>query len=123
MGYHIIDPGDIDPMDDRPVEARSISDALELENMGLRVYRAEPGQQLPLAYHYHEQQEEAFYVIEGTLHVETPDREYQVEAGEVFVAEPTNPHRAHNPDSAEDIVVVLAVGAPAVSDAEAYAEE
>ncbi|MDY6817274.1 MAG: cupin domain-containing protein [Halobacteriales archaeon] len=123
MAYHVIDPDDIEPMNDRPVEARSISDALALENMGLRVYRAEPGQQLPLAYHYHEHQEEAFYVIDGTLYVETPEGEYQVEAGEVFVAEPTNPHRAHNPEDADGTVVVLAAGAPAVSDAEAYSEE
>lgn len=120
MGYHVIDPEDLESLGDRPVDARSISDAADMENLGLRLYRAEPGEQLPLAYHYHEQQEEAFYVVEGALHVETPDREYEVGAGEVFVAEPTNPHRAYNPDDADGPVAVLAVGAPAVSDAEPY---
>ncbi|MFC4438202.1 MULTISPECIES: cupin domain-containing protein [Natrialbaceae] len=120
MGYHLISPDDIDPLSDRPVDARSVSDAAGLENVGLRLYEASPGEQLPLAYHYHEQQEEAFYVTEGVLHVETPDEEYVVEAGNVFVAEPSSPHRAYNPTSASGPVRVLAVGAPAVSDAEPY---
>ena len=75
---------------------------------------------MPLAYHYHEQQEEAFFVVEGTLHVETPDTEFVVEAGEVFVAEPDSPHRAVNPDDASRPVRVFAVGAPAVDDVERY---
>lgn len=120
MGYHVVSPEDLDPLSDRPVDARSVSDAAGLENVGLRLYEAEPGEQLPLAYHYHEQQEEAFYVVEGALHVETPDEEFVVEAGCVFVAEPSSPHRAHNPANADEPVRVLAVGAPAVSDAEPY---
>ena len=120
MGYHVIDPGDIDPLSDRPVDARSISDAAGLENVGVRLYEAEPGEQLPLAYHVHEKQEELFYVLAGTLHVETPEQEYVVETGETFVAEPTHPHRAHNPENAQDTVRVLAIGAPAVSDASPY---
>ncbi len=120
MAYEVIDPDDIVPMSDRPVDARSISEAAGLEKMGLRRYDAKPGEQLPLAYHYHEQQEEAFYVVEGTLHVETPGKEFVVEAGEVFVAEPTSPHRAFNPEDATGSVRVLAVGAPAVADAEKY---
>ncbi len=120
MGYDVVDPEDIDPMSDRPVDARSISDAVGLEKMGLRRYHAQPGEQLPLAYHYHEHQEEVFYVVDGTLHVETPGTEFVVERGEVFVAEPTSPHRAFNPEDATEPVRVLAIGAPAVADAEAY---
>jgi len=123
MGYHVVDPSDAEPLSDRPVDARSISDAAGLENVGLRLYRADPGEQLPLAYHRHERQEEAFYVVEGVLHVETPERDYAVEAGEVFAAEPASPHRAHNPDDADEPVRVLAVGAPAVDDVEAYDPE
>jgi quercetin dioxygenase-like cupin family protein len=120
MGYHHLDPADVDPLSDRPVDARSFSDAAQLDNLGLRLYRAQPGQQLPLTYHSHDRQEEAFYVVDGTLHVETPDRDYEVGTGEVFVAEPGQPHRAHNPEDADASVRVLAVGAPAVDDARPY---
>lgn len=120
MSYHVVDPDDLEPFSDRPVDARSISDAADMENVGLRRYDAKPGEQLPLAYHYHDEQEEAFYILEGTLHVETPGKEFVVEAGEVFVAEPTSPHRAFNPEDATDPVRVFAVGAPSVDDAEEY---
>lgn len=122
MSYHVIDPAEVDPLGDRPVDARSISDAAALSEFGMRLYTAEPGEQLPLAYHSHERQEEAFCVLEGTLAVETPGRTYEVEAGRVFVAEPSNPHRAHNPADADDAARVLAVGAPAVDDAVPYEE-
>ncbi len=120
MGYHVIDPDDLDPLPDRPSSARSITDAAGLDNVGIRRYDAEPGEQLPLAYHVHGEQEEVFYVLEGTLHVETPEREFVVGRGEAFVADPGSPHRAHNPAGADAPVSVLAVGAPAVDDAEPY---
>jgi uncharacterized cupin superfamily protein len=120
MGYHVVDPDSLDPFSDRPVDARSVSDAADLKNVGLRRYDAEPGQQLPLAYHYHDQQEEAFFVVEGTLHVETPDGEFVVDASEVFVAESSSPHRAFNPADATESVRVIAIGAPSVDDAHQY---
>jgi len=124
MGYHVVDPAALDQWDDRDVDVRSISAAVGLDYrdapLGLRVYEAAPGQQLPLAYHYHDEQVEAFYVLEGRLHLETPEGEFVVEADEVFVAEPGSPHRAHNPADAEANVRVLALGAPSVDDAHAY---
>lgn len=120
MGYHTVDPSDVDSLSDRPVDARSISDAAGLENVGLRIYTADPGEQLPLAYHLHDEQEEAFFVVEGTLHVETPDEEFVVEEGTAFVAEPGSPHRAFNPADATETIRVLAVGAPSVDDASPY---
>jgi len=120
MAYHIVDPDDVDPVEDRPSETRSISDAIGLEEVGLRVYEAQPGEQLPLAYHYHDHQEEAFYVLDGSLHVETPQEEFVVERGEMFVVEPENPHRAFNPEDAKENARVLAIGAPSVDDVHAY---
>jgi quercetin dioxygenase-like cupin family protein len=72
----------------------------------------EPGEQLSRTYHSHELREEAFYVLDGVLHVETPDRVYVVDPDSVFVAEPDSPHRAYNPDDAAESVIVLGVGAP-----------
>ncbi len=120
MAYHVVDPDELDQLDDREASVRSISDHAELDTLGLRVYRVEPGQQIPLAYHYHDEQEEAFYVLEGELHVETPDEEFAVPTGQLFVVEPGNPHRAFNPDGAAEAVEVLAVVAPSVDDVHAY---
>ena len=120
MGYHVIDPDVLEPTPDRPCDRRSISEAVDLEQMALNVYEVEPGEQIPLAYHVHDEQEEVFHVLAGRLHVETPEDTYEVDAGECFVAEPASPHRAHNPENADGAVRVLAVGAPAVDDVSPY---
>lgn len=121
MGYHVVDPADLDPEPNRPSEMRYVSKAAGMENMGLRVYDVAPGEDIPLSgLHYHDQQEEAFYVVEGELGVETPERTYHVEDGQFFVAEPDSPHRAYN-DSDTD-TKVLAVGAPSVDDGHVYEE-
>jgi len=124
MGYHVVDPSGLEQWDDRDVDVRSISAAVGLDYqdapLGLRTYEAGPGQQLPLSYHYHDEQVEAFYVLEGRLHVETPEGEFVVGTDEAFVAEPGSPHRAHNPADAEGRVRVLAIGAPSVDDAHPY---
>ena len=121
MGYHVIDPDEIEPTPDRPSEMRYISEAAGMEEMGLRLYRVAPGEEIPISgMHYHDQQEEVFYVVEGELRVETPDREYAVDRGELFVAEPGNPHRAFNHGDADGRAVVLAAGAPPVDDGHAY---
>lgn len=127
MSYHHIKTADLDQWDDRNVDVRSISAAAGLDfqdsPFGLRIYEAEPGQQLPLRYHYHDEQTEAFYVLEGTLHVETPEGEFVVGTDEVLVVDPGNPHRAYNPEDADAPVRALAIGAPTVDDAHGYDAE
>ncbi|QFU82374.1 cupin domain-containing protein [Natronorubrum aibiense] len=121
MGYHVIDPDDLESVDGRPCDLRRLSEAAGLSSVAINRFRADPGEQLPLAYHYHEHQEEAFVVFSGTLHVETPDGEFEVIEGEVFTATAEAPHRAYNPESADDAVEVIAIGAPpADDDAVAY---
>ncbi|MEF8807546.1 cupin domain-containing protein [Natronomonas sp.] len=120
MGYHHIAVDDIEPTPDRPSLQRSISDTAGLENVAVNYYEADPGEDLPLAYHYHDDQEEVFYVLSGTLFVETPDGTVEVGADEVFVVEPDSPQRAHNPASASEPVTTLVVGAPAVDDVHPY---
>lgn len=112
MGYHTIDPDDLPETADYPCDRRGISDAAELAALHAATYEMEPGEQLPRTYHYHQQREELFYVLTGTLHVETPDEEFVVGTDEVFIAEPESPHRAFAPDDAEESVKVLGVGAP-----------
>jgi len=127
MAYHQVDTAELDQWDDRPVDVRSISVAADLDYedapLGMRVYEAAPGEQLPLGYHYHDEQVEVFYVLEGTLSVRTPEGEYVVGTDEAFVAEPGSPHLAHNPQDADASVRTLAIGAPTVDDAHPYDPE
>jgi mannose-6-phosphate isomerase-like protein (cupin superfamily) len=89
--------------------------------MGYHV--VEPGEEIPLSgMHYHDEQEEVFHVLSGTLSVETPDDLLRVEAGQFFVAEPGSPHRAHVA-VAEKPVEVVGIGAPPQSDGHAYDPE
>jgi mannose-6-phosphate isomerase-like protein (cupin superfamily) len=124
MGYHLVDANDLGQWDDRPADVRSLSVAAGYDyqdsKVGLRVYELSPGEQSGLSYHYHDEQVEAFYVLNGTLHVETPDEEYVVEPDQALFVDPGSPQRAFNPESADGPVRVLAIGAPSVDDAQAY---
>lgn len=124
MGYRVVDTDELDLAPDRPCDLRRITEAAGLEGMAVNRFTAEPGEQLPLAYHYHEEQEELFYVLSGTLHVETPEQEYVIEADGVFACDPESPQRAFNPEGADEAVEVLAVGVPPVEgDAKPYEDE
>lgn len=124
MGYHVVDPDDVEPTPGRPSEMRSISDAVGLANLGVRRYDVAPGEDVPgIGLHYHDEQEEVFFVVDGELRVETPGREYAVERGQFFVADPGSPHRAYNDASASENAVVVAFGAPAVDDGHSYETE
>lgn len=112
MPYHHIDPDDLPETEDYPCDRRGISDAAELLALHAATYEMAPGEQLPRSYHYHEQREELFYVVSGTVRVETPAEEFLVGTGEVFVAEPESPHRAFVPEDTDRSARVLGVGAP-----------
>jgi len=114
MGYDVVDSRAVSPAEGRPCELRRLTAATELSDLAVNHYRADPGEQIPLKYHYHDEQEEAFYVLSGTLAVETPEKTYRVDSGSLFVAGAGSPHRAHNPDGADRAVEVLAIGAPKV---------
>lgn len=112
MGYHVVDPGDLEPTPDHPCDRRSITEAIGLNTLSLAVYDIDPGDELSTAYHYHEHREEAFLVVSGRLHVETPDGPFRIDPGDVFVVEPGNPHRGYNPADADGPVRVVGMGAP-----------
>lgn len=99
---------------------RAIGEAAGLENLAVNRYEVNPGESIPLAYHFHDEQEEMFYILKGTLHVETPEGEYTIASDEVFIVEPDNPQRAFNPEEAEGKLKVLVVGAPPTDDVHAY---
>lgn len=121
MGYRVVNTDSVEPEPDRPCECRKLSEPGELTGMAINRFRAAPGEQIPLTYHYHETQQEAFYVDNGTLSVETPKKTYEVTEGDLFVVDPGNPQRAYNPEHADGPVTVLAIGAPPVDgDAATY---
>jgi mannose-6-phosphate isomerase-like protein (cupin superfamily) len=124
MGYHLVDPDDLDQWDDRGTDVRSLSAAAGYDyqnsKLGLRVYELAPGEQSGLSYHFHDEQVEVFYVLDGTLHVETPEKTYEVESDQALFVDPESPQRAFNPESAETATRVLAIGAPSVDDAHPY---
>lgn len=112
MGYHVLDPAEMEPSPDHPCDRRSVTEAAGLSNLALATYDLAPGEDLARHYHYHEQREEAFYVLAGTLHVETPGETFTVPAGQFFVVEPDSPIRPFNPETADGPTTVVGVGAP-----------
>lgn len=58
--------------------------------------RAEPGGRIPLRYHSHDRQEEAVFVLSGTLHVEPPDEPVKLLA---IGTSPTDDARPYDPSS------------------------
>jgi quercetin dioxygenase-like cupin family protein len=121
MGYRVVDADEVELEPDRPCDQRRLSDAAGLSKVALNRFTPDPGEQIPLAYHYHDEQEEAFYVLSGTLNVETPEGTYELGADDVFAVDPGSPQRAYCPADADGPATVLAVGVPPVSDdAHAY---
>jgi len=116
MGYRVVDADEVEPEPDRPCTLRRLSAPAGLDGMAVNRFTAEPGEQLPLAYHYHDKQEEVFYVLTGTLHVETPEGTLKAEADDVVAVDPDSPQRAYNPEDATGTVDVVAIGAPPASD-------
>ena len=112
MGYHLLDPEALASTPDFPCDRRSLTEASDLSTLAAAVYTVDPGERLARTYHSHDQREELFYVISGTLHVRTPERTFEVESGRVFVVEPGNPILPHVPETATQPARVLGVGAP-----------
>jgi uncharacterized RmlC-like cupin family protein len=112
MGYQLLDPDNLAPTPEFPCDRRSISAPGGLSTLAAAIYTVQPDQQLTREYHPHEQREELFYVLAGTLHVRTPERTFEVEPDRVFFAGPDSPILPHVPETAPDAARVFGVGAP-----------
>lgn len=120
MAYHVVNLMEIETHPKHESDRRSLKRVLPLEHIGLSRYLAQPGEQIPQEYHYHDTQEEVFYVVSGEMTVETPEREFVVAPDEVFVAEPNDPHRAYNAADATQDLLVIAIGGPNILDGHSY---
>lgn len=120
MSYRTVRVDDLENAPGPAREKKELDEALGIEAFGLNVYTVAPGERVPWGFHRHPQHEEAFYVLEGVLTVDTTDESLTVEAGEVLSVPPDHPTRAH--DAGAETVRLVAVGAPKETD-EAVIEE
>jgi uncharacterized cupin superfamily protein len=89
---------------------RSLSKALGAEHLALNHYILAPGESFAFGYHRHEEQEEIFYVVEGTTTFETDSGDVGVAAGEAIRFEPGEWQQGWN--SGDNTVIAIAIGAP-----------
>jgi quercetin dioxygenase-like cupin family protein len=109
---------DLSENDDMPPDhdIRSIDEALGLENVRANVWYIEPGDEI--GYHAHSEQEEVFYVLEGTFSLKLgrsgETETVEAKPGTWWAAEPMVGHGHRN--GGDETGIVLAFGAPAVDD-------
>lgn len=98
------------------LDMRAVDEALKCQNVAVKIWHFEEGEEI--GYHAHSEQEELFYVLEGTfsLKLGRSGSENYVEAdeGTFWVASPKVGH-GHRCVS-ENGGAVLAIGAPPVED-------
>ena len=90
---------------------RSLSSALGAEHLAVNHYILDPGESFGFGYHRHADQEELFYVLEGTATFETEDGDVTVGAEEAIRFAPGEWQLGRN--ETDERVVALALGAPA----------
>jgi uncharacterized cupin superfamily protein len=89
---------------------KEIDEAVGTDDAAVNLFVVDPGQRMPSGYHYHANQEELFYVIDGTIEFQTAEGVVTVEADEAFYVPPGRPQKGSN---AGDVQArVLAIGAP-----------
>jgi uncharacterized cupin superfamily protein len=91
-------------------DRQSLSDALGTTDVAINRYRLSPGDGLPSGLHAHLDQEEVFYVVEGTVTFETLSEPIVVDAGEAVRFAPGEYQTGTN--VGESPALVLALGAP-----------
>lgn len=121
--YEVVHTDDVAETDLSGVEAvppdlniRAIDDALGTEQIGIRIWYFEPGEEIQ--YHAHAEQEEIYYVLEGEFSLKlgaSGEEEYtEVGPGAFWVAGPETGHGHRY--LGDDRGAVLAIGAPRVED-------
>ena len=90
--------------------ARPLTDALGTTGVALNYFELDPGESFAYGFHAHENQEEVFYVQEGTVTFRTAAEPVTVGAGELVRFGPGEYQRGRN--RGDERVVALALGAP-----------
>jgi len=92
-------------------DKRPLSRALGTTDLALNYYELAPGDSFGFGYHRHPDQEEVFYMIDGTATFETEDGDVEVTSGEAVRFGPGEWQLGRN--DGDERVVALAMGAPA----------
>ena len=103
----------IDDLDNHPRVAdvqKHATDALGLAEMALNYHELEPGESFSGGMHTHMNQEEVFYILEGTATFRTPDGDHEVGADEAVRFAPGEYQEGRN--GSDNRVRALAMGAP-----------
>jgi len=109
---------DLSEVEEIPPELniRAIDDALGTENIAVKIWYFEPGEEI--GYHAHSEQEELFFVLEGTFSVKAgrsgEAETFEATPGDFWVASPMIGHGHRY--TGDDRGAVLALGAPNVED-------
>jgi uncharacterized RmlC-like cupin family protein len=98
---------------------RPVSDALGTDHFAMNYFELQPGESFSGGLHTHHDQEEVFYVLEGTATFDVADEpssdateSVTVEAGEVVRFPSWQFQEGYNGDDADEPVVGFAFGAP-----------
>ncbi|WP_435197658.1 cupin domain-containing protein [Natronomonas sp. EA1] len=103
----------LDDLENNPMNAdvtKHATEPLNLNNLALNYFELEPGDEFSGGLHTHMNQEEVFYVVEGTATFRTKDDETAVESGEIVRFEPGEYQSGKN--EGEQRVRAIALGAP-----------
>lgn len=123
VDYEVVDPDEVDIVDLSEIEEvppdldiRQIDRALGLDNVRLKIWYFEPGEEI--RYHAHSEQEEIYYVLEGEFSLKLgrsgEEEFYEIGPGTFYAAGPEIGHGHRY--LGDDRGAVLAIGAPAVDD-------
>ncbi|MFB6299703.1 MAG: cupin domain-containing protein [Halobacteriales archaeon] len=106
--YHL---DELETNPEKPTKRWELSPQLDLTGYNFNVAIIDPDERLSQnAYHYHENQEEFFYIIEGRCRAETEDGSFDLSADDVVVFRTAVPHLLHNPF--DEPCKLVAVGSP-----------
>jgi quercetin dioxygenase-like cupin family protein len=96
------------------LESRFARESLELENSGLSYFRVAPGFRIPFG-HKHEQHEEIYLVVSGSVRMKLDDEIVELNAWDAIRVAPEVARASEGgPNGAE----VVAFGAPQVKDSQ-----
>lgn len=111
VGYERASLDDFDPNPEKPSRRWEVSRHLGIEGYHFNVAVLEPGE--PMAQsglHYHTEQQEFFYVVEGRCRVELADDTFDLGPDEMVVFHPGTAQLLHNPFDTR--CKLIAVGYP-----------
>jgi uncharacterized cupin superfamily protein len=105
---------DVDPHPQLDTDRRGLTDPLDADGLALNRFTLAPGEWCS-GLHCHEDQEEVYVVLDGTLTVETLDGDHSLDTDEAARFAPGEYHAGRN--DGDEPVRLLALGTPRESEA------